>query len=489
MPFIVGTLTDRMGNIIPNQKVVAQQANSGSPDVGQATSDQFGNYAINVSESGTEYDLWIESVSGIESSNYIGRRISSGDIVGSFSLCTDAGFKLEHYGDDGVCGKHKDSTHDSVLLNNLGYIKSFNNTFRIKIGGDSNLFYFVLEGSDTALIQASGNLSHTGLWGTSANKFYFGTAKVRYIDGSGAFNLLGGSFNGAVTFANSATFSQLATFSPNASYWPRLSSYTPSTTITDASWLIPKGYLVEYVASKIPGAPNEITQTGGTPTPTTTFLRVTDSGSNGQALLNISGTPFFKAIAAGFSFGGDFNAQDLVHLRKSGVTTRLRVERIGAGASATVLSENSVGTITSNNFIFLAANTTAGFIDTSQRWSFGVAGSLVEKVNIGGNMSLTGYIHFDAASAPADPTDVDNEARMYLKQRDSANNEIACKIKKNNAIAEVLMTCPQGKCRICGTEGNARDPYYDTTGEGKMILEFLCGHKFEIKMNFQYIGE
>jgi len=285
-----------------------------------------------------------------------------------------------------------------------------------------------------------------------------------------------------VTFANNATFSQLATFSSNSSYWPRLSSYTPSTTITDTSWLIPKGYLDEYVASQIPGAPNEIIQLD-------TFFRVTDTGANGQALMKLDNVSVFKAIAAGFSFGGDFNAQDLVHLRKSGVTTRLRVERIGTGASATVLSENSVGTITSNNFIFLAANTTAGFIDTSQRWSFGVAGSLVEKVNIGGNMSLTGYIHFDAASAPADPTDVDNEARMYLKQRDAANNEIACKIKKNNAIAEVLMTCPQGKCRICGTEGNARDPYYDTTGEGKMILEFLCGHKFEIKMNFQYIGE
>lgn len=431
MPFLIGTLTDRMGNIIPNTTVAAREANNPTGDVGQATSDAFGNYIITVAESGTLYDLWVESINTVESSNYIGRRVSSGDIVGSLSLCSDANWELEHYGTTGVCGKHKASTHDSILLNTNGFIKSFDTGFQIRVNTDTNVLTILAVGN-TAFFQPSGTFAHIGLHGASgSSSFFFGTAKARWINNEGTFNLLGGSFNGNVSFAEEVAFSKKAAFSPSTApdYYPQLSSYAVPTTDLH---LVPRKYLIDYVTAALPPAPNEIIQND-------TFFRVTDTGTNGAALMKLDNVSVFKAIAAGFSFGGDFNAQDLVHLRKSGVTTRLRVERTGTGASATVLSESSVGTITANNFYFLSAGSIAGTIDTSQRWGIGIGGTLVERLNIGGSINLNDYLNYVNKGTPANPPL--EQCRIFLRASVAkpANNELVMLIKKGGVITEVVI--------------------------------------------------
>jgi hypothetical protein len=41
---------------------------------------------------------------------------------------------------------------------------------------------------------------------------------------------------------------------------------------------------------------------------------------------------------------------------------------------------------------------------------------------------------------------------------------------------------------VCGVEGSLKDPYFDIANN-KMIITFLCGHKYSVDMNFTPIGD
>jgi hypothetical protein len=89
------------------------------------------------------------------------------------------------------------------------------------------------------------------------------------------------------------------------------------------------------------------------------------------------------------------------------------------------------------------------------------------------------FLEFDTKAAPADPSA--EMARLYLKQVDSNNNALACKIQKAGAIVEVQLTSPNAICGVCGGRDGAKDPTYDFA-RSMMLLELYCGHSYEVPM-------
>ena len=89
------------------------------------------------------------------------------------------------------------------------------------------------------------------------------------------------------------------------------------------------------------------------------------------------------------------------------------------------------------------------------------------------------FLEFDTKAAPADPSA--EMARLYLKEVDSNNNALACKIQKAGAIVEVQLTSPNAICGVCGGRDGAKDPTYDFA-RSMMLLELYCGHSYEVPM-------
>ena len=491
---IIGVLQDRRGNIIPNTKVWAKCADSlaNNPD-DQASSitDAYGNYQISTLNAATEYNLWVIEISEVDSSNYIGRAFSSGVSVGTYNLSGDADWNLEHYGLSGVSGKHKDTTHDSILLNTSGYFKSTDSVFNFRIGSDTALLN-IEDIGDTFFFRpkpSGGSNTHLGLMegaGSEVANFYFGTAAVPdnfYINTSGEFNLGAGSFEGAVTFESTALFKGIASFEvsedpavdyPQITYIDSALPYKPPTAINH---LVPK----KYVDDEIQDIDRDKIYEGYS------SVEVIDTGT-GQVKITLDGNIYANFVSGKFCFGGNYTPLDLVHLRQAN-TVAVRVENT-ASAETSRLTENSVGTPGSQDFFFLMNGAEAGRMNNAGNWGFGVPAAINEKVHVNGNIQLKNYLHIDTkyadeSSVPDPPLE---EARIYLKRRNAKNNELCCKLKKKvggvGTMTEVLLTSPEAKCCVCGAEGSARDPYFDTVN-GKMVVEFFCGHTFEMDVNYK----
>ena len=89
------------------------------------------------------------------------------------------------------------------------------------------------------------------------------------------------------------------------------------------------------------------------------------------------------------------------------------------------------------------------------------------------------FLDFAKISAPSDPSV--EECRLYLKQKDTANNVLAVKLQKASNIVEVELTSPGAICDECGSEDGAQDPTYDFK-KGVMRVSLWCGHVYEIDL-------
>ena len=93
------------------------------------------------------------------------------------------------------------------------------------------------------------------------------------------------------------------------------------------------------------------------------------------------------------------------------------------------------------------------------------------------------YLEFQQKAAPATMTGGAVEyARLYLKEVDTNNNALACKIQKAGAVVEVEITSPKAICGVCGSKDGAKDPTYDFS-RSMMLVELWCGHSYEVPMN------
>ena len=85
-------------------------------------------------------------------------------------------------------------------------------------------------------------------------------------------------------------------------------------------------------------------------------------------------------------------------------------------------------------------------------------------------------------NSPANMTGAAVEyARLYLKEVDTNNNALACKIQKAGAVVEVEITSPKAICGECGSTDGAKDPTYDFS-RSMMLVELWCGHSYEVPM-------
>jgi len=89
------------------------------------------------------------------------------------------------------------------------------------------------------------------------------------------------------------------------------------------------------------------------------------------------------------------------------------------------------------------------------------------------------FLDFTKISQP-DPPSVE-EGRLYLKEKNTANNVLAVQLQKASNIVEVELTSPGAICDECGSEDGAKDPIYDFQ-KGIMRVNLWCGHAYEIDL-------
>ena len=81
MAELLGILTDRMGNVLPNASVLARETGFVSPsgDSASGSTTLIGNYDLTVSKTNTKYDIFVNNEEGgVTGPNYAGTRVSSG---------------------------------------------------------------------------------------------------------------------------------------------------------------------------------------------------------------------------------------------------------------------------------------------------------------------------------------------------------------------------------------------------------------------------
>ena len=68
-----------------------------------------------------------------------------------------------------------------------------------------------------------------------------------------------------------------------------------------------------------------------------------------------------------------------------------------------------------------------------------------------------------------------------MKEVDTNNNALACRIQKAGSVVEVEITSPKAICGECGSQDGAKDPTYDFS-RSMMIVDLWCGHSYEVPM-------
>ena len=151
--------------------------------------------------------------------------------------------------------------------------------------------------------------------------------------------------------------------------------------------------------------------------------------------------------------------------------------QIGFGDLTTVIDQDLVAGVDVNQLVSSVA--VKAYID---EYSLTIPpGTAADNNNIqydssAGDWVAKSYIDFDKITAPADPST--EEGRMYLKEKDTANNALAVKLQKAGNIVEVELTSPGCVCE-CGSTDGAKDPLYDFS-RGVMVVELYCGHSYEM---------
>ena len=136
-------------------------------------------------------------------------------------------------------------------------------------------------------------------------------------------------------------------------------------------------------------------------------------------------------------------------------------QSIKAYVDAEVAKENELSEMNDVNISSIADNNHIQYDSNSSRW-----------------VNRT-FLDFAKISAPANPSV--EECRLYLKEKDTANNVLAVKLQKASNIVEVELTSPGAICDECGSEDGAQDPTYDFQ-KGVMRVSLWCGHVYEIDL-------
>ena len=118
-----------------------------------------------------------------------------------------------------------------------------------------------------------------------------------------------------------------------------------------------------------------------------------------------------------------------------------------------------------------------------------ISGKGTGGIEIGADGNTGAYIEFGVkttdASKPAAASA--EKARLFLKEVDGNNNALVASIQKAGNVVEVEITSPKAVCAVCGSKDGASDPTYDFE-KGIMILDLLCGHSFEVPMQWSHIN-
>jgi len=255
MASLIGYLTDKRGNVLPNVTIISRISSNPAGDTANTTSDNRGYYEMSVSSSGTKYNIYVNSEEGgINGPNYIGSLISSGNISTSFVLGNDSTFKIEHYGNAEAesIGTHKSIIADDVNIRTNGFVKTENTFIDFKIGNDNRRLKIDGSIADNVLWlnprPYNGNDDYDlGLkedYDDNINYFYFGVDKEHYINTEGNFVLEDGTFKGNVVFEDDCTIDGIFTFDSINGY-PQLDSYVEP---TDNRQLSPKKYVDDRIA-------------------------------------------------------------------------------------------------------------------------------------------------------------------------------------------------------------------------------------------------
>jgi hypothetical protein len=264
MASIVGILTDKRGNVLPQVTVIARISSNPAGDTAQDVTDNNGIYDIAVANAATKYYLYTNSEDGgFNGPNFSGIAMSSGSAAASFTLISDSDWLTEHYGSGGNQAEHKDINVDTLTLRANGYIETTSGFHDLKIASssarlridsttDALVFFF-----DTQVGSGDDN-RHLGLkeaaHDSSDRFFYLGVLKNYHLKTDGSFILGAGTFNGAVTASAAWTVSNAWNVNEVMTFLntkiPKLSSYTAPTLSTE---LAPKQYVDDEVLGVVSG--------------------------------------------------------------------------------------------------------------------------------------------------------------------------------------------------------------------------------------------
>lgn len=305
MASILGNIIDKQGNSLPGLTIIARIASNPSGDTSSAVTNDLGNYDITVGNTGTKYNIYINSEDGgTDGPNWAGVLISSGDVVSSFSLYADSGWKVEHYGDDNalLAGQHKSIIADDILLRSAGnkYIKTGDDWFDFRFNTDTTRLRLERDTGNSIIwmnpypVVGSDNYD-LGLpddYLGADNYFYLGSSKNYYIrsDGKGSFNAL--DVAGPSILTGNVLFSGVANI---FSYLPFTGAYIEPT--ADVQF-VQKKYVDDEIAASGGG--------GGAATASTKFVEMhkITAGESAAGFFDLTFVPIDESGVQVWKIGG-----------------------------------------------------------------------------------------------------------------------------------------------------------------------------------------
>jgi len=192
------------------------------------------------------------------------------------------------------------------------------------------------------------------------------------------------------------------------------------------------------------GGVNQVNWTDGT----FAFQQATTISSTGAITLNATGIS-----------GTTIKDED--NMATNSATHLASQQSIKAYVDAEVAKENELSEMDDVTISSIADNNHLQYDSNSSRW-----------------VNRT-FLDFAKISKPDEPST--EEGRLYLKQKDTANNVLAIQLQKASNIVEVELTSPGAICDECGSEDGAKDPIYDFQ-KGVMRVSLWCGHVYEIDL-------
>jgi len=187
-------------------------------------------------------------------------------------------------------------------------------------------------------------------------------------------------------------------------------------------------------------------------------LNWTDGTFAFQQSTTISSTGAITLNATGIS-GTTIKDED--NMATNSATHLASQQSIKAYVDAEVAKENELSEMDDVTISSIADNNHLQYDSNSSRW-----------------VNRT-FLDFAKISAPSNPSV--EEGRLYLREKNTANNVLAVKLQKASNIVEVELTSPGAICDECGSEDGAKDPTYDFQ-KGVIRVSLWCGHVYEIDL-------